>query len=80
MHDAVTTSATGIPIEYLFTIIGSLLMLIYLDVKRDLRKLRSNAHKRDLTLARLSTALRFVCRKLNIPFPSDDSENDSDQE
>lgn len=80
MHDAVTTSATGIPVEYLFSIIGALLMLIYLDVKRDLKNLRNNASRRDLVLARVSGALRFVCHKLKIPFREDDNDDEDSQE
>jgi len=75
----VSTSATGIPVDYLFLVIGALLSGIYLDVKRDLRTLRNNAQKRDLAISRVTLALRFVCRKLNIPFDANDDSADKDE-
>ncbi|HTV76652.1 MAG TPA: hypothetical protein VMF03_00210 [Steroidobacteraceae bacterium] len=61
-------SATGIPVEYLFTVIGVLLTWIYLDMKRELKSLRKNAEMRSVMIDRLRIALSLVCRKLNVPF------------
>lgn len=75
MHDG---SVTGIPIEYLFLIIGGLLSAIYFDVKKDLKSLKRNADTRAITITRMSLALRFVCRKLKIPFDANDDGDDDD--
>jgi hypothetical protein len=66
MHEVPTT--TGIPIEYLFGLIGILISIIYCDIKRELRKLRTASELRDLAQERFRVALIFICRKLDIPF------------
>lgn len=72
-----TTTVTGIPTDYLFLIVGALIGAIYLDIKRELRSLRKDANSRVVTLGRITLALRFVCRKLNIPFDANDEDEKS---
>lgn len=69
-------SLTGIPIEYLFTVIGGLITLVYLDVKRELKALRKNAEIRGGQLVRIGTILRIVCSKLRIPYGGDRDDDD----
>lgn len=63
MHDS-----TGIPIEYLFAIIGFLLLGIYGDVKRELRSLKRDGAHRDRNQERFRIALIYVVRHLKVPF------------
>lgn len=72
---AEATSATGIPIDYLFLIIGALVMLVYGDLRRqqhnmkkDIDKLREDGEKRTKSLIRISTVFRLICQNLRIPW------------
>lgn len=67
---AITGSArvTGIPVETLFELIGALLLIIYADIKRELRSIRRSAETRDKVVERLRIALCFMARTLKVPF------------
>ena len=62
MHDV------GIPIEILFAIIGALAMLIYADVKHELRSLRRASAHRAKSLNYLAGILELICDKMHIKF------------
>jgi hypothetical protein len=72
-------SVTGIPIEWLFGVLGILVSVIYADIKRELRSLNRSAARRELTLERFRIAISLVCRKLNVPF-SDILKGDGDSD
>jgi hypothetical protein len=55
------TSATGIPVEYLFSALGILVAALYVDMRRGIYKLQTGAIKRDRLLV-------LICDKLNIRF------------
>lgn len=55
------TQITGIPLEYLFVVIGALVSVLYWDLRRALRQLMSKGIRRDVLLAR-------ICEKLGIPW------------
>jgi hypothetical protein len=71
------TTLTGIPIEVLFAIIGALGMIIYADVKHDLRRLRRASSQRGKSLVYLASILEQVCDKMHIKFraPSDNEDD-----
>jgi hypothetical protein len=54
------TSATGIPIEYMFEALGILLGVIYAGIAAQLRSLQKGSTRRDRLLI-------LICDKLNIP-------------
>lgn len=56
---------TGIPIEYLFLMIGALVTAIYAGIRSDLRALKRSAAKRDTLLIR-------ICGKIGVDFIVDD--------
>jgi hypothetical protein len=58
------TTVTGIPIEYLFLIIGALVSLLYMDLRRGFSTLNKNGEKRDRLLVR-------ICTKLGISWNDD---------
>lgn len=66
--DAPAPSVTGIPIEVLFSIIGTLILLIYADTRRALNQLQKRAEYRDLQIVRIETSLSMVCSELNLPW------------
>jgi hypothetical protein len=70
------TALTGIPIEVLFGLIGALGMIIYADVKHDLRRLRRASNQRGKSLIYLGSILEQVCDKMHIKFrpPRDDDD------
>lgn len=59
---------TSIPIEWLFGALGTMVGVIYLDLKRDVRGLMRGAVKRDFLLIR-------ICDRLKITFHGD-TDND----
>lgn len=68
---------TGIPIEYLFATLGTLVGLIYLDLRREVRILRKESQGRAVQLTGIRFILSSVCRKLDIPFDLRSDDNGS---
>lgn len=60
-----TESVTGIPIEYLFAIIGALVVAVYTDLRSSVYRLSKGAVRRDRILT-------LICDKLKIPFNTGD--------
>jgi len=58
-------SVTGIPIEYLFVVIGALVSVLYWDLRRTLRILYRRGEKRD-------TLLIKICAKLGIEWQNNE--------
>lgn len=67
-----STTVTGIPIEYLFLSIGSLVSGFYALIVHELREIKRNGEQRDRKLDRVQTAVVFICAKLNIEVPPHD--------
>lgn len=63
-----STSLTGIPLEYLFGAIATLLGLIYSDLKREIRSLHSHAKTRSGHIRHVESAVRKICSHLNIDY------------
>lgn len=61
-------SITGIPIEWLFAIIGALISGIYLDLKREVKRLRVESQDRGVSLAVLKNSFNNLCKHLKAPF------------
>jgi hypothetical protein len=59
---------TGIPVEALFSIIGGMVTLVYLDLRREVRTLRKESQTRTVQLTGIRFILASVCKKLDIPF------------
>lgn len=59
---------TGIPVEYLFSIIGAMVALVYLDLRREVKILRKESQGRAVQLTGIRFVLASVCKKLDIPF------------
>jgi hypothetical protein len=67
-----TVTSTGIPVEYMFGAIATLIGIIYGGIvhelrglRRDTHKIRDGAHKRDLLLVK-------ICSRLGIDFEDSD--------
>lgn len=63
-----TPSVTGIPIEYLFTIIGAFGTIIFGFVMRELRQQRRSSDARAASLAYLERYIIKICDKLEIDY------------
>lgn len=61
-----TETLTGIPIEALFGVIGALGMIVYASMMWEIRRLRSMSELRHDMLVRVQTAMRLICKKLDI--------------
>lgn len=61
-------STTGIPVEVLFTVIAALISGIYLDLKREVRMLRSESRDRGVALAVIKNSFNNLCKHLKAPF------------
>jgi hypothetical protein len=59
------TSATGIPVEYLFMLVGILIAGIYADIRAAVFRLQKGATKRDRLLV-------LVCDRLKIHLDNGD--------
>lgn len=69
-----TQSVTGIPIEWLFLVIGSLGGIVYLDLKHEVRSLHREGRVRSKSIRRLQTTMRDVCNKLHVNYEESDDE------
>jgi hypothetical protein len=67
---------TGVPVEIWFGVVATLVGLIYADIKRDLNRLNKESIKRSISLARIGVVMRQVSKKLDIPYPSEEDENE----
>lgn len=68
-------TATGIPIDVLFSLIGVLGSAIYLDIKKDVRILKRESSQRSVTLAKWGVYLRQLCKAAGIPFQTDQEDD-----
>lgn len=62
------TSTTGIPIEALFAALGGMGLIVYADVKRELRRLSRESEHRTRMLDSMAAVFQIVCGKLDIPW------------
>lgn len=67
-------SVTGIPVEYLFAVIGALLTVVYADIRQAIRALKQEAAKRGRHIRHVESCVRLVCNKLNINYQDADDE------
>lgn len=67
-------SLTGIPVEYLFAAIGTLVSLVYMDMRRAISALKHEAGKRGRHIRHVENAVRLICNKLKINY--EDTDND----
>jgi len=68
-------SVTGIPVDLMFLALGSLVTLIYLDMRRTMRQLAKESVQRGRSMIRMSTYLELVCQKLGIRYTHTDGED-----
>ena len=61
-------SVTGIPIEYLFAIVGAMVAGIYLDLRREVRSLRKESIARGTQIALIKQMLNAVCKHIKLPY------------
>jgi hypothetical protein len=66
---------TGIPVELLFTIIGTLIVGIYLDLKREVRSLRKESNVRGTSIALIRQAVNAICNHIKLPFHIEDKQD-----
>lgn len=68
-----STALTGIPIEILFSIIGALGLIVYGDLRWNMRKLMQESQRRSKQLSVFRIYLSQLCSKAGIHF--DDKDN-----
>lgn len=72
--ETATQSVTGIPVEWLFGIIGVLVATVYLDLKHEVRTIHREGEKRSTDIEHLRVSVRAIKRKLNIHSREDDED------
>jgi hypothetical protein len=70
------TQITGIPIEWLLTVIGGLVCAIYASLLYEVRKVRNSGEKRDKRVTVLQANIHAICAKLGIDVFSGDNDGD----
>jgi len=70
------TALTGIPIEVLFSLVGGLGLVIYADMKYEIRRLRKQSERRGDQLLHLDGYMSRICDKLGIDYRSHGGEDD----
>lgn len=69
-------SVTGVPIEWLFGTIATLVGLLYFSLLYEIRRLRARGERRDSCLQRVKMMMFIVCKHLGIDVPEDDTSGD----
>jgi len=68
--------AFGVPIEALLAVTGTLALIVYGDIKRELWRLRKEGERRSQLMERVLGVFAVVCDKLNIPWQNHHDSDD----
>lgn len=66
--EELANSSTGIPVEYLFGTIATLVGIVYVDLKREVRSLHREGRARTQQISRMRDAVRDICHRMKINF------------